>query len=80
MATLGWFCKWAFHISDANNVTPSHRGIHYALPWEWGEAHAENQGRKCPPARRGKMASIIIPTTPHTPTPTPQPQGELAWI
>lgn len=43
-----------------HNVTPSHCSIHYVLPWEWGEVHAENQGRKWPPARRGKMASVII--------------------
>lgn len=54
-----------------HNVTPSHCGIHYVLPWEWGEVHAENQGRKWPPARRGKMASVII---------LAPPQGELAWI
>lgn len=54
-----------------HNVSPSHCSIHYVLPWEWGEVHAENQGRKWPPARRGKMASVIIPAP---------PQGELARI
>lgn len=55
----GW--QIGFSHFRHHNVTPSHCSIHYALPWEWGEVHAENQGRKWPPARRGKMASVIIP-------------------
>lgn len=59
----GW--QIGFSHFRRHNVTPSHCSIHYVLPWEWEEVHAENRGRKWRPARRGKMDSVIIPTPPR---------------